>query len=482
MDRLPPEILSRVCSFVSRDEIKDLRLVSRYLSNVATPQLITAIYLIFLPKSFDRMLAISRHPILSQYVTSIVYEYDTLDYYDTQVEWERHIIRCREVDGTLEHPGPSSTERERRAYNRALGKAFHKPVQKIFPAFRKPAFRKKAYKAYLDLFNGQENLRKQGYGFAIITDAMTRFPKLEKICMSEACAAFFPTNYSKNAFGAGLLSPFGLDQDTRNSGQILMRSLLVSAYEAGTKLTSMRIGYPNWKLITNLDRDLWKVKEAMRDLRELFIFISRDCEDFDNEDEMLSEDIPEGQEHLDNNGLIQSLTAATQLETLAVYIFWDEPFGPVEIKQIVGDFTWRQLKRVEFRCVEASEEDWISFFKRHSQTLREVSLEEIGLFDGSWITAFDAMYDVCQLERVRLKGNFYTKDPYFCLHFGRANDPHKKSRSDPDDRFNQLRWNTEKFLVHGGPNPLYHVLFPQEFDEETDESDEETDESDEDDY
>ena len=79
MDRLPSELLTLVGELLNTAEIASLRLVSRFFCKVFTPFLMSGVHLVFKPESFKRLIAISKHPVISHYITSIVYESNTLE-------------------------------------------------------------------------------------------------------------------------------------------------------------------------------------------------------------------------------------------------------------------------------------------------------------------------------------------------------------------------------------------------------------------
>ena len=78
MEQLPSEMLMAVCELLDVRDIASLRLVSKYLCQVATIYLMSAIHVVFKPESFKRLVTISKHPVLSQPITSILHEPDML--------------------------------------------------------------------------------------------------------------------------------------------------------------------------------------------------------------------------------------------------------------------------------------------------------------------------------------------------------------------------------------------------------------------
>lgn len=127
IDRLPPEIADTVCSYLESTDIASLRLTSRSWTDIATPWLLSEAYLSFKPDSFERLLAISRHLVISRHVTSLLYEPDTLQKYYTKEEWEDNIVVADWMDRIPASPMPGASEREHREYRRDCKKLMHQP-------------------------------------------------------------------------------------------------------------------------------------------------------------------------------------------------------------------------------------------------------------------------------------------------------------------------------------------------------------------
>jgi len=104
LDRLPTELSQTICELVEIEGIQSLRLVSKLMKKLATPFLLSEMQLVFHPDSFERLLAISRHPELSKQVKILYYEPDAWDKHETQNSWEKS-FGTREIS-TLFLSGP----------------------------------------------------------------------------------------------------------------------------------------------------------------------------------------------------------------------------------------------------------------------------------------------------------------------------------------------------------------------------------------
>lgn len=80
-------------------------------------------HLIFHPDNFERLTAISRHPVISQHVTYLFYESDALAVCESQQKWSAGVL---ERDLPVEMPAKpnrGASERDYRAYYRACLKS-----------------------------------------------------------------------------------------------------------------------------------------------------------------------------------------------------------------------------------------------------------------------------------------------------------------------------------------------------------------------
>ena len=119
METLPLELYNAVCELLGTKEILQLRLVSRYGYEVATLFFPTEIHLIFTIKSFEKLLAISKHPVISRQIRSIYFEADTLELVDRK-RWEASITIRAYMESMPPCVPPDAPEEDHRARERAL--------------------------------------------------------------------------------------------------------------------------------------------------------------------------------------------------------------------------------------------------------------------------------------------------------------------------------------------------------------------------
>ncbi len=141
----------------------------------------------------------------------------------------------------------------------------------------------------------------------------------------------------------------------------------------------------------------------------------------------------------------QLLHAGQELRELVVHPGIRYPYPNILLEQVFGfqEETWPHLTKLYLSEVEVGVSDLTGFLRRHSSTLRHLSLGRIYLMDcrTSWAAIFNDMRDFLTLEGVSVGALLY-----------RENHPcHVESR---DKLKPELRRKLELYLLEGGQNPL----------------------------
>lgn len=384
------------------EDIGKLRLVSKYSCEVATPFLLSEAHLIFKKSSFDDLLAISRHPVISQNVTSIYYEPDMLDTEDRS-KWESSILDPGYLDSIPILWWPNPTDEDRRAH-----------AQKIEEHEKRPrhTYTKKqldvAWTKYQEHLADQQDLCRQRYGIKELQEAMKGLPKVTSLYMSMANEAFVRSNYLKKAFSAGLSGACGDDSSTRASGVPQLRSCLLSMYDVGTKLQTFECGNVSWKLFRCSKSDLKAFAALLSQVRNFTLQISTGM---DASGDRIGVELPECRRFL-RNGRVRDLTfGADELERLNVKLdWWESTFG-LELVNVVGDRIWPRLREVTLATIETTEEHLMYFLERHRATLRSVHLDTILLTWGEWPSLVSRMRSSLHLASLLLEGRLFSDVP-----------------------------------------------------------------------
>ena len=447
IERLPPEIANLTCRSINHEDVLNLRLVSKFWNSVATPFMPGNVNLVFKSESFQRLVDISRHPVISKYITSLYYEPNTLHQYATQNEWEESIFDKSYFQGFEAVPPPDASERRLRAYRRNITKIRERPRHSYSRSHLE-----KAYKEYTRMYAEQEDLRNKGYGLEELSDAMSRLPNMSEICMNHGWCIRQRPEGAKNAFAAGLSNAGG-----DYCGIPFMRSLLLAVHGASIQLDTLQLGGVDWKFLQLDEKTFKRIKYTLRHLRTLELAITTGMDESGNE---IGVEIPTCQKYLcNNNTLLEFLAAAPKLKDLAIGFDWYEPFCPAKLNQVLGDTVWPCLESIALENIETTFEDWIHFFKQHASTLKHVTVKTIILLDGTWIDALKRMSQVLNLESVYARGYLIGKNPpqYWYL------EPDIWAEySDLRSQGNRTSRAVQEYLVFGGSCPLLdEVAHPQ---------------------
>ena len=189
--RLPPEVARLICRFLEEQDVFSLRLVCNFWDNVAASFMPRDLLLSFSSESFERLLHISQHPIISKQINSLHYEPNTLDELVSQDVWEKQIFG----DGFLNNsnniePGPSTDANDQ-------AKRHQKPGQK-YSEYQL----RKAYREYTLTYTDEKDLRNKGYGLDQLSTAIARLPNLSEICINHISARSRGNQRAKNVMVA----------------------------------------------------------------------------------------------------------------------------------------------------------------------------------------------------------------------------------------------------------------------------------------
>lgn len=440
--RIPPEVAHTICSYLplGGPDIANLRLVSRFWTDVATPRLLPRVHLIFHLDSFKRLAAISNHSVISQHVTHLFYEPDALRLYESQQEWENDILGSSSAIEIPSEPEPGASERDYHVYNRACVKYAQDPRHQLQ--------KDQSYMGYRRLLVGQERLQEQNYGASIISDALSRMPKLYSISMSLGCISMPSSLYLCKGFKVGFERPYG-DVSHGPAARILQfRSMLLGSHHAGRQLTRLVIGGLNWQFLRDETESMSMMKQSLRQMRVLDLNITNG----NSSDEVeIGVGVSECREYLANHALCEFIKAAPDLESLSIAFRYSSG-GSTRLKHIVCDQQWTKLKRVEFEGIDATQTDLANFCTRHASTLKHLGLSAMRLLErGSWVSTLEAIQKTLSLESAEFRGVLVCKDPpqYWALGATAWED-----EDDEEVQGNVTAKALSTYLVHGGSCPL----------------------------
>ena len=362
--------------------------------------MIPEVHFVLLPSSFARLQAIAEHPVLRQHVSSLVYEANTLPKFKNSTEWRVPAIGNIKLP---EKPPQGASQRDMRAYNRALNKAYPEEVPR--------AEVMKAWKAYRKLYKGQEALRRSGEDVTIVQEAIARFPRLSNMGVLImppprcSCECQHPSSHGQNAYASGLVHPAEVWNNNLYNGIRATKTLLTSAALGTTKLTTLEL--------RNLgggfsDPDVFafdQLKEALISIRELKL-------------SFLVEGY-EGWQYITPQERLPSFInlCATSLESLSMR-FEGVDETKVELTNMFKECTLPCLKSLAISEIQVQAAILQDFFVKHAETLKQLSFRCCVLWRGQWSDVFIQMPVILDLEQVKLRGVLVNMEggPFINMH------------------------------------------------------------------
>ena len=227
IQRLPPEVLHMIFKYLP-GHVPKLRLLCKCFADIGLHYLLSSYHLIFKKSSFERLLEISEHPVLSKCVKSIFYEADVLSEYDTMKEWKAHMgnYYCPDFNelSSLGEESLSDRNTGSARAQRASRRAYIKCMQGPRSSCSETQFRE-AYRCYRECISDQRKMISLDYNAPLFNDVIQKLPNLVSLEMSLHYCLRSRTKCMDNAFSPTLYRPCG-DPRQPDNGMYISKSLL----------------------------------------------------------------------------------------------------------------------------------------------------------------------------------------------------------------------------------------------------------------
>ena len=355
-----------------------MRLVSGCYNAFATPFILDEVRLFFHPKSIEHLLAISRHPVTSKLVKSLLYQPDMLQKLESKKEWEEGIFDPRNIPKIPLRPPTGANYDEFHTYILALKEFRRKPLHSLTREQLKIGYIK-----CQELCKSQQDHRRARYGSRELAKALAGLPNLET-CVILVGHVTGPAPYELyDFFNPGLQEPCG-DVQGHAAGLPQLRSIYDNAFSCGLKLQSFVGGDISWQLFTSPKKDLAKFASVVSGSQNFCLHLSTGYNAYKDGG---NSQVRQCRRYLRNGRIRDSITQAKELEFLRIQTDWSEPISAVDLKNVVGNFTWTRLTSRFLARMETSAEDLLSFFQRHAAMLQTCHPDTMGMTSGCWVTA-----------------------------------------------------------------------------------------------
>lgn len=384
-----------------------MRLACRSFAVIGLHYLLRSYHLIFKQSSFQRLLEISRHPVVSQRVESIFYETDMLHAYDNIKDWTNNINDCNPLIDMERLGMPGSSEQGQRLWHRRFTKIRQSPRW----TYSKKQLHN-AYDIYKSYMEDQTVMRQSGYNAHLLSEAMRRLPNLVSLRMSMGFGLAIRSDYMQRAFSHALQKPYRDEEQLDCQGIVQLQSLLLGAEENTLMIQQLHCGYVDWRLFKAEEETFVKLQKAVHNLKDLKLCISTSSSSDDPDDDMMyHSSILECAPFFRKGRLREFVFAAPGLTSLYIEFDTNDPQSPARLVDIVGSLVWPALRRVYFGSISFNSDELISFYSRHSTTLEDIGFDDITLLQGTWQALFPRIKNTLkQLKDVTVAGQLWESD------------------------------------------------------------------------
>ncbi|CAL8583225.1 hypothetical protein XPA_008856 [Xanthoria parietina] len=376
LDRLAPELQHMIFAAVDTCDTPTLRLTCKSLAAVGLEYILPEVELLFTPKSFERLRGISEHPTLSYHVKSLVYRADSLRTCDNIHDWYEQIPQAAYIRFCDAHscgPKPPGSEfwQEWAAW---LG---INRLSRLDPSTQ--TLFHDAWVKYQALWNQQHELRRSGFGQAIIMTALSKLPRLKNIVLSNHVDMADPKKdrdyhgqYLNLKAHADVLAASVGDQGYSHcSGNPHLLSLLRGIVHGNIAVKNLSFGWVEWHFFEILGIiDL--VRRALRSLTALKMRLIGYID---------LPDYPSSVADL----VLAFFQSLPNLETLDVIFDAPGDFEQrIDLTAVFGNIVWRNLRVLSLEDLKTSQISLIDFLERHARTLKVLRIGFIELREGTW--------------------------------------------------------------------------------------------------
>lgn len=422
MDRLPPEIKQYVCSFLTPEDLKDLRLVSKDLAAAAIPHFIPRIFLFNHPDSCTEVLRIIAHPELKKYVNTIVIDPRDIMRFDGFDDWVDHMPDHWQIPSWKDYEPQFPPEPDIDGIIKTWNQAMEEARKLYLDHFTDAKYSESELRSLWGHHRILQREQKHGYLkrslASVIQDAFDQCPKLENVVVTSE-------HYPDSAVV------------TRKRNE-LFRSILLAFTKPGSR-------YRAHPPVIGLNLDDVVVRNTLSTLTMLHVeFPMPDC------DLTMS-----NLRHLhvtfrmcerDPNAVLdQILRSAHRLETLWVN-YPVSPFGTAYgLNSTLRTTRYDNLRECLIAGCLASEDQLVDFLLCHASSLQTLGLGEIHLMGGTWPSLF---------RRISCRLLVLTKISFVGLFAG--------PRHVHADRYTHA---VQSYILKGGPEPVEATVRDDEYED-----------------
>lgn len=378
-------------AYLEPKEAATFRWAGRVVAEIGLHYLTPKIHLRLREESYDRLLAISEHPVASKCVVELEYETEGLWLIDRK-RFDRIFMLTK------------SRSRRRTSSREVFSRNFSLPGKKS--TLRETTqLLDRAWSLYKEYQAGYEKVKQAAFFFLKMVKAFKRLPALKTISTPAASA------YERYvAEVKDLLPTYSfVDVDYHKVPSCISATtcVLLAAESAGLQLSEFHCPRFNWQTLT---RDVIHLPSLNRSIFHLKVLNIALVEPRHMCQKGSDVGIDNSSLRCPKNGQVFSfITSAPGLERLELK-FDTKYYCLLSAKEIMKDFHWPFLKAISLDRLSTNEQYLVQFFERHKHTLREIHLGDLCMPRGLWLETFQQMRRIFkfghQLDICTLGGTF----------------------------------------------------------------------------
>ena len=378
-ERLPSELIHMIFTYLEPTEAAAFRLVGRVVADVGLQYLVPTAYLALNEESYDRLLAIAEHPVVSKYVVKLEYETEGLMFIDRH-RWDQMIT-------LLPMEASAVSARSWRAYRRQATTALSR-----------------AWLIYEEYHASQKRVQQAHFFPEKVTEAMKQLPNLKTIFATADGAYKRYLVEIKNLLQICYLREY--HYSGRSSDADTTSSILSAAQTVDLRCQHFLSHSINLQVLGQVKNNFASLKRSMIHLETMNLDLTDIQRDWDME--------VINMEWIEKGYVLDFLASAPKLQHLSLaFDTCCDDDEQIPFDRTIGGLHWPFLKAVSLVSLCSDQHELWDFFRRHARTLKHVSLRNMHHYEGSWKSTFQQMRREFgfgqQLETCTLSG-------FFCNH------------------------------------------------------------------